>query len=111
MPATTASSGAGNAGTYRRNGHQGCQEEKTEQRPSADVRLVQSLDQLEQPRQHVASLARVAEQLGQLAHDNDDRDSVEVAGQDRLRQEAREEAQPAKRRQDIEGARDQRQHR
>ena len=75
------------------------------------VGLAQSLNELEQLWQHLVRLARIAQQLGQLADDDDDGDPVEVAGQDRLREEAREEAEAAEPGHDVERARDQRQHR
>src|SRR3954454_17655085 len=53
------------------------------------------LNELEQPGQHLVRLAGVSQQLGQLADDDDDGDPVEVAGQDRLREQAREEVEAA----------------
>lgn len=75
------------------------------------VALAQSLQTLEQPRRDLARFARIAQELGQLPGNNHQSDTVQVAGQDRLRKETREKPEAGKPGHEIEYARHQRQHR
>ena len=69
------------------------------------------LDQLLQLRHELVGVARIAEQLGQLADEDDQRDAVQIAGQDRLRQEGGDEAEPGRAGDQVEHAGHQREDR
>jgi hypothetical protein len=70
----------------------------------------QTLDAFLQLRHELVGVAWIAEQLGQLADENDQRDAVQITGQDRLGQEGGDEAEPGRAGDQIEKACHQREH-
>ena len=76
----------------------------------AEVGLVEVGDELAEVHQHVAAVDAEAEELGQLADDDDDRQAGHVAEPDRLREQVGDEAEPGDAGADGDGAHQQRQH-
>ena len=110
MPPTTATSAPGTAGATRRR----IRSAASRATPSSAVGgwlRPQMLDQLVQLRHELVGVARVAEQLGQLADQDDQRDAVQIAGQDRLGQEGGDEAEPGRAGDQVEHAGHQREDR
>ncbi len=109
MPAITATNAPGTAGATRPR----IRSPATRPRPSKAVGGWPGPDARRAPAAAARTRwpARIAKQLGQLADEDDERDAVQIAGQDRLGQEGGDEAEPGRAGDQVEHAGHQREDR